>query len=149
MIPSAHSVDSLSPQEPFDACQGEREDTVHCAIGVPAQMGSHDYIQVAKVMVPLALILKDVQPCPSKVPGAEGRDKRLRVDDGTARRIDEDGACLHLGQTASIYEVMGGIVQRDVEGDGMTLCQQILQRHVLKAQLLGGRGILEQVVSVE
>ena len=109
-------------------------------------MRSHHYIQVTEIMVLFTLILKDVQPCPCDMPGTESRDERLRVHHRTARRIDEDRARFHLGQTVSIHEVLGGFVQRDMKGDGMALSQHVLQGHVLKAQLLGGCRILKHVV---
>ena len=52
LIPSAFPIDASLLTVPslkrLDICQGDLEDAVYRAIGVPAQVRSHHYIQVPK-----------------------------------------------------------------------------------------------------
>ena len=60
---------------------------------------------------------------------SERRDHRLFIDKRTTRRVDEDGARPHHFDALPGQEVLGIVVQKQVQGDDMTLNQQLLERH--------------------
>ena len=56
----------------------------------------------------------------------QSRNQRLRVHDGTARSIDEDGSRFHLRESVGVHEMVGGLVQICVHADHIGACQQIV-----------------------
>ena len=52
----------------------------------------------------------------------------IDVDDATTRKIDQNAAVLHQCQSIGIYDVTGGVQQRNVHAHGIGFHEQAVQR---------------------
>lgn len=83
-----------------------------------------------------ALAVVDVQRQAAQVFRLEGGDDGLGVDQAAARRVDEHGAGLHLGQRLRVDDVLRLLRQRAMQADNVALRQEGVEVRVRPAALL-------------
>lgn len=98
----------------------------------------------------------DITTIAGKVAALEGVSDILLDDDGTTGSVDEVRTLLHLADELLVEETLGLLVKRAVDGDNITLGQQLLQALNSAAAnlslLLGAQGlvvIVEELLAVE
>ena len=72
--------------------------------------------------------------------GAQQAHQGILVDQGTARGVDQEGAGFHLAQGGLVEEMVGGVVERQLQGDVVGLSQQGVQVHHLDSEGVCARG---------
>jgi len=87
-----------------------------------------------------ALGLVHVEGQAAEVATLEGGDDGLGVDEAAARRVDQDGALLHLGQRVLVDDVARRLHEGAVQADEVALGQQGVQVGVLAELLELGDG---------
>ncbi len=92
---------------------------------------------------------RDVKASGAKVTRPQGVNKRVLVDEATARRVDQDGPGAHSGKLRRADQVTGcrreWAVQRDDVGDGKHLVQA-KQRHRANARHIYVVGLHKRIV---
>ena len=91
------------------------------------------------------LHLEHVEGGAADMAGLEGRGQRALVDQAAARAVDDAHALLGLGKRCRVDDVAGLVGERGVQGDEIGAAQQVVELHLLHAQLHGALGRQEGI----
>lgn len=98
----------------------------------------------------------DITTVAGEVAGLEGGGDVLLDDDGAAGGVDEVRALLHLGDEVRVEETLGLLVEGAIDGDNVTLGEELLEGVDAAAAnlglLLGAQGlvvVVEELLAVE
>ena len=96
--------------------------------------------QLAVAGMKVGLAIEHVEARGRQLAGLEGVDQRVVVDDGAARRVDDDRAVRQQGDALIVQKALGLGRRRAMQGKVIAVRQKVLDGDVIdRAGLLLGR----------